>query len=69
MCVLHHPENATRTSLKQQTRHFHGSGSLTPFVQTPTETGGEVPSEPQRADSLRVSRLGGPGVQPAPARA
>lgn len=33
------------------------------------ETGGEVPSEPQGADSFRVPRLGGAGVQPAPARA
>ncbi|RVE65090.1 hypothetical protein OJAV_G00132430 [Oryzias javanicus] len=31
------------------------------------ETGGEVPSEPPGADGLRVSRLGGSGVQPAPA--
>ncbi|RVE64999.1 hypothetical protein OJAV_G00131900 [Oryzias javanicus] len=31
------------------------------------ETGGEFPSEPPGADGLRVSRLGGSGVQPAPA--
>ncbi len=32
------------------------------------ETGREVPSEPPRADSFRVSRPRGAGVQPAPAR-
>lgn len=34
-----------------------------------TETGGEVQSEPPRADSLRVPRPRGVGVQPAPAGA
>ncbi|RVE65151.1 hypothetical protein OJAV_G00132750 [Oryzias javanicus] len=59
------------SSFVQSRNASHGSLSLgrdnSNQSSLDAETGGEVPSEPPGADSLRVSSLGGSGVQPAPA--
>lgn len=50
------------------TRFIYLLFNLTCFFY-PAETGGEVPGEPQGADSVRVSCPGGARVQPSPAGA